>query len=438
MRVVKSNTVDYQPFYKTLQNLADEEDNGYSALSLVSYKKDNAGNNNSLLEKYSHLFQTIITFEKSCDKLETPSAILDELSLSLKRIIPVKESNLYLFDSTFNKLNPVGNTKEYEITSVINHFYKEGVLNLLFESAKVLIIPELQSHNNNEAKLNYIIVPLFEKEKKKGLFIILTSLRKEAVTEIDKQMLSVLLNLGYAKIERMQVRKDLRTVYEELQTYQAKLSNDFRLSAIGELTEGIVEDIMSPLQVIVSQIDMLDVPEESSEEVESIKNQINKINRSVTRLIKFANVTQKNVKVHPCSVNDIVTEYFSLLKSTLDSSNIEFVLDLDSNLPPILSHENYFFQIPTKVFGIIKARISKVGGMIIQSRKKSDSVLLKVITTASLKDLSKGRIKSGLDINYKIVNNLVKKHEGEFLIESFDESGSAIMLSFPLRRKIRQ
>lgn len=438
MRVVKSNTVDYQPFYKTLQNLADEEDNGYSALSLVSYKKDNAGNNNSLLEKYSHLFQTIITFEKSCDKLETPSAILDELSLSLKRIIPVKESNLYLFDSTFNKLNPVGNTKEYEITSVINHFYKEGVLNLLFESAKVLIIPELQSHNNNEAKLNYIIVPLFEKEKKKGLFIILTSLRKEAVTEIDKQMLSVLLNLGYAKIERMQVRKDLRTVYEELQTYQAKLSNDFRLSAIGELTEGIVEDIMSPLQVIVSQIDMLDVPEESSEEVESIKNQINKINRSVTRLIKFANVTQKNVKVHPCSVNDIVTEYFSLLKSTLDSSNIEFVLDLDSNLPPILSHENYFFQILTNLFGIIKARISKGGGMIIQSRKKSDSVLLKVITTASLKDLSKGRIKSGLDINYKIVNNLVKKHEGEFLIESFDESGSAIMLSFPLRRKIRQ
>lgn len=438
MRVVKSNTVDYQPFYKTLQNLADEEDNGYSALSLVSYKKDNAGNNNSLLEKYSHLFQTIITFEKSCDKLETPSAILDELSLSLKRIIPVKESNLYLFDSTFNKLNPVGNTKEYEITSVINHFYKEGVLNLLFESAKVLIIPELQSHNNNQAKLNYIIVPLFEKEKKKGLFIILTSLRKEAVTEIDKQMLSVLLNLGYAKIERMQVRKDLRTVYEELQTYQAKLSNDFRLSAIGELTEGIVEDIMSPLQVIVSQIDMLDVPEESSEEVESIKNQINKINRSVTRLIKFANVTQKNVKVHPCSVNDIVTEYFSLLKSTLDSSNIEFVLDLDSNLPPILSHENYFFQILTNLFGIIKARISKGGGMIIQSRKKSDSVLLKVITTASLKDLSKGRIKSGLDINYKIVNNLVKKHEGEFLIESFDESGSAIMLSFPLRRKIRQ
>ena len=438
MRVVKSNTVDYQPFYKTLQNLADEEDNGYSALSLVSYKKDNAGNNNSLLEKYSHLFQTIITFEKSCDKLETPSAILDELSLSLKRIIPVKESNLYLFDSTFNKLNPVGNTKEYEITSVINHFYKEGVLNLLFESAKVLIIPELQSHNNNQAKLNYIIVPLFEKEKKKGLFIILTSLRKEAVTEIDKQMLSVLLNLGYAKIERMQVRKDLRTVYEELQTYQAKLSNDFRLSAIGELTEGIVEDIMSPLQVIVSQIDMLDVPEESSEEVESIKNQINKINRSVTRLIKFANVTQKNVKVHPCSVNDIVTEYFSLLKSTLDSSNIEFVLDLDSNLPPILSHENYFFQILTNLFGIIKARISKGGGMIIQSRKKSDSVLLKVITTASLKDLSKGRIKSGLDINYKIVNNLVNKHEREFLIESFDESGSAIMLSFPLRRKIRQ
>jgi K+-sensing histidine kinase KdpD len=376
--------------------------------------------------------------KKNCDKLEKPYEIIDELTLSLKRIVPVKEANLFLFDSSFNKLNPIGTTKEYEITSVINHYYKEGVLNLLFESAKVLVVPELQSHNNNEAKLNYIIVPIFEKEKKKGLFVILTSLRKESITEIDKQMLSVILNLGYSKIERLQLKKDLTTVYEELQTYQAKLANDFRLSAIGELTEGIVEDIMSPLQVIVSQIDMLDIPEESNEEVESIKNQIQKINRSVTRLIKFANVTQSSIKIHPCSINSVINDYFTLLKSTLDSSNIEFVLDLDSNLPSILSHENYFFQILTNLFGIIKARISNGGGIIIQSRKKSDSVLLKVITTANLKDLSRSKIKSGLDINYKIIKNLMKKHEGDFIIESFDESGSAIMLSFPLRRKIRK
>ncbi len=189
MRVVKSNTVEYEPFYKTLQNIADEDDQGYSALSLVSYKRENTGNNNnSLLEKYSHLFQTILSFERSCEKLEKPSAILDELTLSLKRIVPVKEANMYLFDSSFNKLNPIGNTKEYDITSVINHYYKEGVLNLLFESAKVLVIPELQSHNRNEAKLNYVIVPLFEKEKKRGLFVILTSLRKEAITKVDKQI----------------------------------------------------------------------------------------------------------------------------------------------------------------------------------------------------------------------------------------------------------
>lgn len=438
MRVVKSNTVEYEPFYKTLQNLAAEENEGYNPISLISHKKETNGNNNSLLEKYSHLFQTIINFEKNCDKLEKPYEIIDELTLSLKRIVPVKEANLFLFDSSFNKLNPIGTTKEYEITSVINHYYKEGVLNLLFESAKVLVVPELQSHNNNEAKLNYVIVPIFEKEKKKGLFVILTSLRKESITEIDKQMLSVILNLGYSKIERLQLKKDLTTVYEELQTYQAKLANDFRLSAIGELTEGIVEDIMSPLQVIVSQIDMLDIPEESNEEVESIKNQIQKINRSVTRLIKFANVTQSSIKIHPCSINSVINDYFTLLKSTLDSSNIEFVLDLDSNLPSILSHENYFFQILTNLFGIIKARISNGGGIIIQSRKKSDSVLLKVITTANLKDLSRSKIKSGLDINYKIIKNLMKKHEGDFIIESFDESGSAIMLSFPLRRKIRK
>ena len=50
MRVVKSNTVEYEPFYKTLQNLAAEEDEGYNPISLISHKKETNGNNNSLLD----------------------------------------------------------------------------------------------------------------------------------------------------------------------------------------------------------------------------------------------------------------------------------------------------------------------------------------------------------------------------------------------------
>jgi signal transduction histidine kinase len=239
-------------------------------------------------------------------------------------------------------------------------------------------------------------------------------------------------------LEKLKLTEKLNDTYNELQTYQAKLSNDFRLSAIGEMTEGIVEDIVTPLQVISSNVDIMDGEIEKNIELKQIKSQIKKINNVISRLVKFADVNQKDVKIQPCHVNNIIQDYFHLVKSTLENANLEYILDFEKALPPILSHPNYVYQLLTNIFSLIKGFKAKKGGVIIQTRFKDDNVVLRVISTSKIDQSNKNNSQVQQNLSISIIKNLMKKHEGQFELGSFESSGAVIVLMFPLKRKMRK
>ncbi len=433
MRVHKKNTDDYLPFYKSLQDIDDPINEGFTGLSIVkSFERSNT----HMLEKYSHMFQNLSAFDRDTSELKSQKLISEKLNYSLKRILPVKDSALLVFDDTYSSLELMCDTDSIEIAKMMNHFYTEGILNLLFESGKPVIIPELNTYNSDGPKLNYILYPIFDDNKKFGLLSILTTISQNNFNEMDKECIRMLLNLTMSKIKNISLKEKVSATYEELHTYQAKLSNDFRLAAIGELTQGIIEDLLSPMQVIMSNVDMIEYDSGSNEEIKQIKSQLKKINTSISRLVKFATVNQNNNKIQPCNINEVITEYYNLVKSTLDSVNLELVLDFEKNIPSILSHQNYIFQLMTNILGIIKNRSERDGGILIQTRFKKDHILLKVITTSNIsKSALNGKSK---DLNIRIVENLMKKHEGTFTIDNFNDTGSALILKFPLRRKIRK
>lgn len=434
MRLHKVNTLEYQPFLKSIQDISEEDDID-SGFGVFRYsKKDDS----TLLERYSHMLQNLVSFEKDTDEIKSATIIISKLQYAVKRVLPVKDAALLFFDDSLTSLKPIDSNDKSEIISVMNHYYKEGIFNLLFESGKPMAVPELNSYNSDGPRLNFILFPILEDGKKKGLFVLLSSISQQNFSELDKQIIKILLNVCLAKIDKFVVKERLYSTYEELQTYQAKLSNDFRLAAIGELTEGIVEDIMTPMQVIMSQVGLIEIDSGENDELKKIKSQINKVNSVINRLVKFASINQKDIEIMPCNLNEVIGEYHTLVKSTLDSLNLECVHDFESNIPSVLSHPNYIFQLLTNMIGLVKSN-EKEGGIIIQTLDKGDHIVLKVITTAELRsDLKNNGTSNSADLNIRIISNLMKKHEGEFLLESFKDNGSAMTLKFPLRRKIRK
>ncbi|HPN37636.1 MAG TPA: HAMP domain-containing sensor histidine kinase [Melioribacteraceae bacterium] len=433
LRLHKQNTDSFEPFYKSLEDLDSE--NGKTGNIATVFKTTSESGQNVLVEKYSHLFQSLLSYSQELEDVKTIPDFVNVLKTAVRKLIPVKEAELLYFDDMLRRLNPPNN-KPTETSEVINNYYNEGILTILFETRKPIMLPELKSLNSQGPKLNYIIFPLYELNVKKGVFVVLTGLSQNNFSEYDKHFINTILSLSISKVDKLILKNKLNNTYDELQTYQAKLSNDFRLSAIGELTEGIVEDIMNPLQVILSQAEMLH-EETGNNDLLKIKNQVKKINNVISRLVKFSAVNQKNVSIQPCNLNNILNDYYELIRSTLENAGMELVLDLEEVLPPILTHQNYIYQIMTNIFGLIKKSNFSSGGILIQTRYKNDMVLIKLITTNRIEPFDELKNENGkMDLNIKIVKNLMNKHEGKLLIENLSDEGSIITCKFPLKRKV--
>jgi signal transduction histidine kinase len=392
----------------------------------------------SLLEKYHHMVQNIIAMEKQISTSETIQEVSRTLKLALKRLVPLKNANFFLFDETKSSLFPFDNDEDQEFVSMVNNVYKEGILDWVFESGKPTVVPEVNNYTVAGPKLNYLFFPVIEDRQCRGILAVLTTLSKENFNELESHTIQIILSACIARMDKLFLREKLNKTYNELQTYQAKLSNDFRLSAIGELTEGIVEDIKSPLQVILSYADFLSREESDQKAANIVKEQVKKINFVINRLVKFSSLNEEKVKVYPCDLNTIISEYYSLVKSSLENANIECLLDFENDIPSVISHPSYIYQLLSNVISIIKANSTKGGGIIIQTRYYSESIVVKVINTAqitSYSSKSREALMQSPNLNFKIIDNIMRTHEGTFSIESFQKNSSVIQMKFPLRRR---
>ncbi len=334
----------------------------------------------------------------------------------------------------------------------INNAYKDGILDWVFENSFPKVIPDLKLYNIKGSKLNYIVFPLKSERKNKGILSILSSLTTLSVESVESKIIQLIGTIVFSKIELIKKTNELKSAYQDQQIYQSKLLNDYKLSAIGELTNGVVEEILSPLQVIMSQVDFL--RKESSEitetEADTIKTQVKKVEKIITRLVKFASINNDNIKIYPCDLNRLIKDYYNILSSTLKNINYESYLDLADNLPPVLSNPDYIYQILSNIFSLINASLadelskefpagysqnSYGGGVLIQTRYKDKKINVRIVFTNQFKKLNNGK-----DAGYyslRIVDNLMKKHEGELQLLSNEINGSVIVLTFPLQRKIK-
>ena len=427
MRVHKQNTAKYPTLLEAMGKTERAPEN-----AVEDFFGSFENNPVVLAQKYSHIVQNLILFEKECENAFSIDGILERLKNSVRRIVPFKAADIFFFGESKGELKPISRFYDAELLETVNHYYKEGILSVIFERRNPALVPDLESYTEKGSDFNYLFFPVYVDRAEKGVFAIKSTVTRENYSQIEENVVMIMLNSAVNKIEKLLMRERLNKAYEELQTYQGKLSNEFRLAAIGELTEGILEEISTPLQVIVSLVDLLEMEDTNSVEIAKIKTQVSKIDKVVKRLVRFTNLNHRNIPLMPININDAIRDYYNLVESTLRSAHIECALDLRDNIPSILSHPTYIHQILTNLFGLVRKQRNQTNGIVIQTRSKGDDIILRFVTSVKLTDNL-----SEKNLNYRIVQNLVKKHEGESSLEDTLDSGSVIVLRFPLIRKIR-
>lgn len=429
MRVIKENNQKFHSFTLSLKQL--ERSSSQSGTVFVE-KNDNSLSD--LNGKDSSL-NRIHNFTKKINSHTNLQDILSDFKNEVKSLTFFNEPEIFLINEKTSNCFPLNTNCKENISSFVRRNLSAGVIDWIAETRSYKIIP-YGNYNSLSFGLNCLIVPIFNSGKFKGVLSTITSF-----TELDKEsaelkLLATLLDITFSKIQFELTKNELNNVYSELQSVQSKLENDYKLAALGELAYRSIEEISSPIQVILSYADLLkrEYPEIDEEMTDLIKKKVYDIKSILERLVKFITTDDKAKKVVPCSVNEVIVEFRKLVEPALNAENCECVLDLEENIPSILSNKNYLNQIFINGFSLINPLTEPGGGVIIQSRYSKQRIVVKMLFTKSV-DLTKINEQ---EVGMNILKSLMDKHEGEFLINSDEATGSTLVFSFPLIRKVRE
>jgi signal transduction histidine kinase len=84
-------------------------------------------------------------------------------------------------------------------------------------------------------------------------------------------------------------------------------------------------------------------------------------------------------------------------------------------------------------FSLINPLRGTGGGIIIQSRYSNETIIVKMLFTDTIDSVSK----EDKDFGLNILKHLMDKHEGEMRFSSDPGTGTNLIFSFPLKRKMR-
>jgi two-component system, sporulation sensor kinase E len=393
--------------------------------------------NSNLFEKYSFFVQNVFTFQKRIQSIESVKELNSIFQELVKKIIFSKEVEIFLFNDSRRNLVPLNTSATQPHITAVNKAYKDGILDWIFETKKPTIIPDLNLLTINGSKLNQLIFPIYDRKTNYGLLSLLTPVTKVHDDSLENQSVQILLSMIIPMIINLRQKQSINKLYQELQVYQSKMKNDFDTYAIGELAQGILEEIGEPLQVILSYTN--DIENErtvDSAVTDKIKQQVKKISDLADRLAKFSGLNKPQLqKIQPCEINKVVREFINVIKTTLENLGLECEVDLEDNMPPILCDPKDIKQMLTSIFSIIKSDSNKGGAIVLQTKYIKEKIVLSVFTTEQLMGLS-NPVEYNANVTVKLINELMKKNEGMAEFNSLPLKGTIIHLIFPMKRKL--
>ena len=427
MRLIKNTEINYPLLHESVQWINSSRNRNSTDSNLFD-KSDDFSRNTKLL-------QLIYSLKWKLENSDSISDVLTHFQHTLKEILFLKEIQIFYFEENNQHLIPLNDVCDITYTNFINKAYSDGIVDWIFEKKQPTVLPGVKKSDINENQLNMLLVPIYSLQKPRGLFSVITTQNFFPPNSFEVESIKLLLGIVLPKIDLIHEKQKLNQVYNELQLYQSKLSNDFKLSAIGELTTGLVEDVINPTQVILSCIKLLESDYQNIDEqiFQKIYSQISKIETVVGRLNKFAAVNKNTSNIYPADLNLIIKDYYEIVLSTLKYKNYECILDLEAGIPPILTKSTYIHQLLTNFFSLMKN--SQGGGIVIQTKFVVDKIVVNFITTDVF---SPAKLDIDQKTNLKMMENIMHLHEGTIKIFNPKSSGSSFVLTFPLRRKIRK
>ena len=282
-------------------------------------------------------------------------------------------------------------------------------------------------------------------------------LRNDQVQRITKSGKRITVNISRTMLynkegEPLGSTAIIKDVTEKVEM-DKHIYNTEKLASIGILAAGVAHEINNPLAVILGFADLLKEKfEEGSserEDLQLIEGNANHAKKIVENLLGFARVTE-GLEDH-VDINRALTTVNNIVQNTLMTKKVEFVTDIDANLPPVVGDAREFQQVVFNLINNAVAAMDEEGGTLtMKAWVENSRVLVQVKDTgAGIPERIKGQIfdpffttkkvGQGTGLGLSLCYGIVQKYGGRIDFTSVSReddtdapSGTTFTVSMPL------
>ncbi len=244
-------------------------------------------------------------------------------------------------------------------------------------------------------------------------------------------------------------------VIESSQAYERVKERD-RLAALGEMSAGLAHEIRNPLGAIKGAAQLLLGPDgkplppgpESSEFIDIILEEVNRLNNVVSRFLDYARADRADGARHgQVDLNAVVRKTVQLVASTPESRGVELKVRYDDMLPPVLGDPDAMVQVFLNL-GLNACQAMPDGGVleILTTRRRRSRLGYGQFAEVRLRDTGVGiaqdRLKKlfipfyttksrGTGLGLAIAQRIVSQHGGTIEVRSTPDEGSTFSVFLP-------
>jgi signal transduction histidine kinase len=231
---------------------------------------------------------------------------------------------------------------------------------------------------------------------------------------------------------------------EELERKNKELMQTKKLAAIGTLASGVAHELNNPLNNIYLSAQVLvgeaggTCSAEAKEAMHDILGQSERVKRIVSELLEFAR--GKEPHFGDVDLRELIADTYRHLGSSRNLENIRFSSNFDSPSIFLSADEGQLEQVFTNLFANAVDAMQLQGALTVHARQETDATIITISDTGrGVPRESQDKIfepffttkDKGTGLGLAIVYNIIKKHNGDIVVESEAGTGTTFTITLP-------
>jgi PAS domain S-box-containing protein len=268
-------------------------------------------------------------------------------------------------------------------------------------------------------------------------------LHKNGETVLVSLTESLIRNENDDIIGRSKILRDLT----DLKVREEQIQQSERLATLGHMAAGVAHEVGNPLTAISSLVQVCQRKTDDpfiQDQLKKVREHIQRINKIVRDLVDFSRPSSLDTKM--MNLNNIINSAVGLLKHDARCRDVEFKMELSSNLPKLHGVPDHIHQVIVNILLNAVDAMEEVKNPAITIRTWEENKFVNI----SIKDIGTGireedqnrifepffttkEVGSGTGLGLSVSHGIITQMDGNIEVESEQGVGTTFILKLPVQ-----